>query len=103
VDSTREGIEKAIGRGCAEVTTANRPRMNCFCQNQSQFGASKRSKRGEERVMSKIFIANPFTGSGYETDFATLVSVVKGTCIVKPCRLRIDSSTWPQRKPDAED
>src|ERR1700723_411321 len=32
--------------------------------------------------MSKIFIANPFAGSSYETDFATLVSVVKGTCIV---------------------
>jgi len=32
--------------------------------------------------MSKIFIANPIAGSLYETDFVTLVSVVKGTAIV---------------------
>jgi hypothetical protein len=32
--------------------------------------------------MSRIFVANPGAGSVYETDFATLVSVVNGTSIV---------------------
>ncbi len=32
--------------------------------------------------MSRIFVANPLAARVYETDFATLVSVIKGTCIV---------------------
>jgi hypothetical protein len=32
--------------------------------------------------MSRIFVANPFAGTGYETDFADFVSIVKGTSIV---------------------
>jgi hypothetical protein len=32
--------------------------------------------------MSKIFVSNPMTGFAHETDFATLVSVIKGACIV---------------------
>lgn len=32
--------------------------------------------------MSKIFISNPRLGARYETDFATLVSIIKGTSIV---------------------
>jgi hypothetical protein len=40
--------------------------------------ASSRRKRG---IMSRYF-ANPVAGRGYDIDFATLVSLVKGTCIV---------------------
>ena len=39
-------------------------------------------EHGEERIMSRIFVANPAANRAYETDFRTLIAVVKGTSIV---------------------